>query len=78
MKNRGKTMNMEDKIDVISQFEKGKQIVDTCQMLDSLIVAYVVIMLIVLQIVLRQELQCFVARLPHSYQNKPYQTVDVS
>lgn len=71
-------MNMEDKIDVISRFEKGKQIDDTCQMLDSLIVAYVVIMLIVLQIVLRRELKCFVARLPHSYPNKPYQKLWMS
>lgn len=71
-------MNIKDKLYVISQFEKGKRIVDKCQMLDPLIVAYVVKMLIVLQKVLSQELKCCITRLPQSYRNKPYQKLWMS
>ena len=65
-------MNIEDKLDVISRLEKGKRNTDICQMLDSFIVAYVVIMVMVLQKVPSQELKCCVTRLPQSYRNKPY------
>jgi hypothetical protein len=71
-------MNIEDKLDVTSRLEKGKRTVDTCQMMDSLIVAYFMIMLIVLQKELSQELKCCVKRLPQSYRNKPYQKLWMS
>jgi len=71
-------MNIEGKLDVISRLEKGKRNIDTCQMLGSLIVAYVVIMVIVLQKALSQELKCCVTRLPQSYRNKPYQKLWMS
>jgi hypothetical protein len=78
VKNRQKTISTEDKIDIISQFEYGKWIVNTCQILESLIVVYVMIMLIELQKVLSQELKCCVARLQQSYQNELYQELWMS
>ena len=73
VKNRRKTMSTETKLDVTSRLVKGERIVDICLMLDSLIVAYVVIMLTELQKVLSQELKGCVARLPQSCRNEPYQ-----
>jgi len=78
VKNRRKTTKIEDKLDVTSRLVKGKRNIDTYKMLDSLIVEYVVIMVLLLQKVLSQELKCCVTRLPQSYRNKPYQKLWMS
>jgi hypothetical protein len=41
VKNRRKTIGTEEKLDVISQLEKGERTVDIYRMLDSLTVAYI-------------------------------------
>ena len=59
VKNQQKAISIEDKLDVISRLENVEQIVGICQMLDSLIIAYVqfVIMVIELTKVISQELK---------------------
>jgi hypothetical protein len=62
LKNWQKTISTEEKLDVISRFEKGEHIADICCML--LILAYekFMIMLTELQEVLWQELKCLCSK----------------
>ena len=81
VKNWRKTINIEEKLGVISKFAEGDHNFDIRHMLGVLILAYVqfVIMLIALQRVLSQELKCLCSKttafLSESVVTK---TVDVS
>jgi hypothetical protein len=50
MKNRWEASGIEEKLDMISWLEKGEQVVDTYHMLDSLIVAYVRVMKMLIEL----------------------------
>jgi len=60
VKNWRKTVGIEEKLDIVSQFKKVNELFSYAITLDSLIVAYIqcVIMLIGLKKVLNQELKC--------------------
>ena len=68
MKNRRTTIDIEEKLYVISRFKKVNELLTYGIMLDLLIVANVqyMIMLIVVQKVLSQDLNCCVASVPQS------------
>ena len=79
VKNSRKIVGTDKKLDIISRLEKVNELLTYIVMLDSLMVAYVqlVIMLLELQKVLSQELKFFfcVAKLPQSCWNELYQKV---
>jgi len=60
VKNWGKPVGIEEKLDIVGQFKKVNELFPYVITLDSLIVAYVqcVIMLMGLKKVLNQELKC--------------------
>ena len=60
VKNQWKTINIEEKLHIISRLEKVNKLLTYAQMLDSLIIAHIqfVIMLIELKKVLSQEVKC--------------------
>jgi hypothetical protein len=64
VKNRGKTIGIEEKLSVIMRREKGERIVDICHMSHSLMLSYIkfVIMLTELKEVLSQELKCLCSK----------------
>jgi hypothetical protein len=64
VKNREKTIGIEEKLSVIMLREKGERIIDICHMLHSLMVPYIkfVIMLTDIKKVLSQELKCLCSK----------------